>query len=260
MDDLSQVIGGIPYRMALAGGWIDQPFVSAHNPNPPGSMVVVGLQPVTRFMDRCGMATSTRRVAQKLWGNRLPGGDPLRLARELYGAENAGKSEPSGAQDMIGLIVPGINRLDFDCRVDGGYFPSHIETCLDFDVARWLEGAVALVPVNQRPAGYNPLETRRLEPDWIERLGHSGKDCFSAIVNKDLAALGQSFNECMRCWEAILPGTVRHPTIDVDLTGLLAYYQRRYAGAMYSGCGGGYLVVAADEPVPGSFRVQVRLD
>ena len=35
------VIGAIPYRMALAGGWIDQPFVSRHNPAPPGSMVVV---------------------------------------------------------------------------------------------------------------------------------------------------------------------------------------------------------------------------
>jgi hypothetical protein len=28
---------------------------------------------------------------------------------------------------------------------------------------------------------------------------------------------------------------------------------------MYSGCGGGYLIVAADEPVPGSFTVNVRI-
>ncbi|GEM_PF-6845641 len=31
----------IPYRLALAGGWIDQPFVSERNPEPPGSMVVI---------------------------------------------------------------------------------------------------------------------------------------------------------------------------------------------------------------------------
>jgi hypothetical protein len=44
------VIGRIPYRLALAGGWIDQPFISRHNPRPPGSMVVVGVEPTFRFM------------------------------------------------------------------------------------------------------------------------------------------------------------------------------------------------------------------
>jgi hypothetical protein len=66
-------------------------------------------------------------------------------------------------------------------------------------------------------------------------------------------------NECMQCWEAILPGTVRHPAITVDLLGILHHYQSRYAGAMYSGCGGGYLYVVSDDPVPGSLRVQVRI-
>src|SRR5512133_522174 len=98
--DITGLIGKIPYRMALAGGWIDQPFVSQYNPNPPGSMVVVGLEPTFRFMDRCGMGTSTRRVAAQLWGDRLPEGDPNDLMRALYQAENQGKREPSGSQDM----------------------------------------------------------------------------------------------------------------------------------------------------------------
>ena len=51
----------------------------------------------------------------------------------------------------------------------------------------------------------------------------------------------------MKCWETLLPQTVRHPLITVDLTGLLKAYQRRYPGAMYSGCGGGYLIVASEE-------------
>ena len=58
-------------------------------------------------------------------------------------------------------------------------------------------------------------------------------------------------NECMRCWQAILPHTVRHPTLQVDLLGILRYYQACYPGAMYSGCGGGYLYVVSEEPVPG---------
>src|SRR5512143_201596 len=93
---LTDVIGAIPYRMALAGGWIDQPFVSRLNPSPPGSMVVVALRPRCGFMDRCGMGTSTRKIAMRIWNGFLPGGDPARRVRELYQAENEGKDEPSG--------------------------------------------------------------------------------------------------------------------------------------------------------------------
>ncbi len=64
--------GAIPNRLQLAGGWIDQPFVSRHNPEPPGSMVVVQIEPNFRPMDRSGIASGTRAVAMKLWRGRLP--------------------------------------------------------------------------------------------------------------------------------------------------------------------------------------------
>ena len=56
-------------------------------------------------------------------------------------------------------------------------------------------------------------------------------------------------NECMTCWEAILPHTVRHPTIARDLLAILGQYQSKCAGAMYSGCGGGYVYVVSETPV-----------
>jgi hypothetical protein len=255
---LTDVIGRLPYRMAFAGGWIDQPFVSAHDPEPPGSMVVVAIEPTGRFMDRCGMGTSTRRVAAKLWDDMLPDGDPAELVRALYAEENRGQKDPSGSQDMIGLIYPGVNRLDYDVRHEGGFFPAHIESCNDLGVARWLESVIYMVPIAQRPPGYNPLGIQNLDPAWVRRLGQTGRDCYDAILAMDTQALGASMNDCMRCWEALLPHVVRHPTITVDLMGILSYYQARYPGAMYSGCGGGYIYVVAEEPVPGAFQVRVR--
>ena len=122
---ITDLIGRIPYRLALAGGWIDQPFVSKHNPSPPGSMVVVNIEPEFRFMDRAGICGSTRSVAMKLWGDAIPDGDPAELVQELYNTENKGKAEPSGSQDMIGLIYPGINRLDYDLQLSrGAYSPA----------------------------------------------------------------------------------------------------------------------------------------
>lgn len=257
--DITGVIGKIPYRLALAGGWIDQPFVSRLNPSPPGSMVVVALEPSFRFMDRCGMGTSTRNVAMRLWDSELPNREPAQLVRELYAAENKDKLEPSGSQDMAGIIYPGINRLDYDASFEGGYFPVHVESNNDPDLAAWLEDIIHILPVAQRPDGYSPLGIKNLDPDWIHRLGRSGRDCYQAILSKDLVGLGEAMNECMRCWEVILPHTVHHPALTVDLMGLLTYYQDRYAGAMYSGCGGGYLFVVSDEPVPGEIQVKIRI-
>jgi hypothetical protein len=255
---LADLIGAIPYRMAFAGGWIDQPFVSRCNLSPPGSMVVVALEPTFRFMDRSGMATGTRYVALRLWQGKLPERAPAELVRELYAEENRGKPEPSGSQDMIGLIYPGVCRLDFDASHEGGVFPVHIESNNDPGIARWLERVIHMVPVAPRPEGYNPLGVKNLDRHWICRLGQSGKDCYDAILRRDAQALGASMNECMKCWEAIVPQTVRHSTLTVDLPALLGYYQSRYPGAMYSGCGGGYLHVVSEEEVPGSLRIKVR--
>ena len=257
--DITDIIGKIPYRMAFAGGWIDQPFVSKLNPSPPGSMVVVALEPVFRFMDRCGMGTSTRKVAMELWNDALPDGDPAELVRTLYAEENRGLPEPSGSQDMAGLIYPGVNRLDFAFDHEGGYFPQHVESNNDPAVARWLETVIHMVPIAPRPDGYNPLGEKNLDPAWIRRLGQSGKSCFDAIITKNTEALGASMNECMTCWETILPHTLRHPTITIDLVAILGYYQSRYAGAMYSGCGGGYVYVVSEQSVPGGMGVKVRV-
>ncbi len=257
--DIGDVIGRIPYRIALAGGWIDQPFVSKHNPSPPGSMVVVSLEPTFRFMDRSGIAAGTREVALKLWPGCLPARNPQELVRELYAAENERKADPSGSQDMIGLIYPGVSRLDYEYPCHDGIFPKSIVSNNDPQISRWLEGALHVLPVAPRPEGYNPLGEKNLDPEWVRRLGESGKDCYAAIQAKDSLKLGASLNECMRCWETILPNTVRHPTLTVDLLEILKFYQSRYPGAMYSGCGGGYLFVASDDPVPGAFHVNIRL-
>lgn len=222
-------------------------------------MVVVQIEANFRPMDRSGIASGTRAVAMKLWNGRLPKRPLEKLVRELYAVENKGKTEPSGSQDMIGLIYPGVNRLDYDFNVHGGVFPSHIESCNSSRVAKWLSHVLHLVPVEPRPDGYSPLGVKRLKSEWVSKLGRSGQDCYDAIVKMDVEALGKSFNLNMRCWETLLPNVVRHPALRVDLMPILKAYQKQYPGAMYSGCGGGYLIVASRKTVPGAFKVTVRV-
>ena len=69
---LAKYLGSIPNRLQLAGGWIDQPFVSRHNPKPPGSMVVVQIEPDFRPMDRSGIASGTRAIAMSFGRANCP--------------------------------------------------------------------------------------------------------------------------------------------------------------------------------------------
>ncbi len=257
---LTDIIGRIPYRLALAGGWIDQPFVSQHNPSPPGSMVVVNIEPGFRFMDRAGICGSTRSVALKIWNNELPKNKTRdQLVRELYEAENKDKAEPSGSQDMIGLIYPGISRLDYDYKQNGGTYPVHIESINELDIAQWLSRVINIVTFMPRPLGFNPLAVKNLTPEWVCRLGQAGKDCFNAISRKDSRKFGETLNENMRCWDALLPYNLRDPVLSPELLDLLEFYQLNYDGAMCSGPGGGYFYVISDKPVPGAFHPTVRL-
>jgi hypothetical protein len=221
-------------------------------------MVVVNIHPTQEFMHRAGMATGTRKVALRIWPDGIPDRPVADLVKELYAEENKNLPEPSGSQDMIGLLYPGVNRLDYDFAHESGIFPRHIESNNDPAVAAWLEKIVHLVPVAPRPEGYNPLGIKKLDPTCVRDLGQTGKDCFDAIVRRDIIALGQSMNRCMACWAALLPHVVAHPTITVDLMPILKQHQARYPGAMYSGCGGRYLYVVSDEPIPGALKIKIR--
>ena len=48
---------------------------------------------------------------------------------------------------MVGLLYPGVCRLDYDASVEGGVFPSAIESCSAPEVARWLERVIKVLPV-----------------------------------------------------------------------------------------------------------------
>ncbi len=85
----------IPYRLDLAGGWLDQPFVSKHGKGP---VLTISLEPVIEYNERSGMASSSRRRAVELWQTDLPEGDLERLAKTLFAFEN-----PPGTGNLCGL-------------------------------------------------------------------------------------------------------------------------------------------------------------
>ncbi len=237
-----------PYRLCLAGGWIDQPWISKINP---GSVVVAQIWPTMNFNDRSGLATSSRKIGIKLWGDNYPKGDHAENARLLFGAENPpGKPYISGSQDHIGLLYPGLNRLYYK----GGYWPEKIESKTDSDTCEWLSEVISLVPMEPRPQGYDPLKIMNLKKNLIKELGEAGDNCWSAILKKDMEGLGKSMTDTFLTWRKILPLTIPdHVMQEMELK-----YLPNYPGAITSGSGGGYVIIVSEKPVEGAVKIRVR--
>jgi cytidyltransferase-like protein len=236
-----------PYRLCLAGGWMDQPWVSEIYP---GSAVVAQIWPTIEFNNRSGLATSSRDFGIKIWGNRYPDGDPLENAKILFGAENPpGTEYVAGSQDHLGLLLPGVNGLYYT----GKYWPEKISSTVDKDICDWLSDVIYMIPLSPRPDGYNPLTEMHLEKPYIRELGEAGDQCWESIVRKDIKGLGKSMTDSLLAWKKILPLTVPD-----DILKEVEKYISDYPGAITSGCGGGYIIVVSEKEIEGAIRIKVR--
>ena len=238
----------LPYRIDLAGGWLDQPFVSQLAA---GAVIVASLSLDRDLDERCGMATSTRRAAQRLWGERLPPGDPLAIAQALFACENPpGKSPISGSQDALGIALPGVHRLYYA----GGHWPRAITSINDEETLAWLESKLSLVPTFPRPDGFDVLHESHLTAEAVGLLAQAANACWQAIEHRDVTALASAVQRnCAaqrilfpRMWSAELT-----PYIDLNSAPALAY---KLAGAG----GGGYLMIVSEKPVPNGIPVRIR--
>jgi len=237
-----------PYRICLAGGWMDQPFVSKFGA---GSVVVVNIHPTIKFNLRSGMATSTRnKWWGEIWDKNLFNNDPEELAKLLFGFENPpGSTYVSGSQDALGLCLPGINRLYYN----GNYWPEKITRCVDPDICDWLERSLRLVEIADRPDGYDPLQQQNLTTEGVARLGKSGDDAWDAIMEKDIVKLGKAITATHRAWGELLPLTT---TVEIERK-CNTYADVSY-GRITSGCGGGYIILITDKVISGSFGIEIK--
>jgi galactokinase/mevalonate kinase-like predicted kinase len=238
----------MPYRLELAGGWLDQPSVSSLKS---GSVVVTSVQLQADANERSGLAGSTRETAMRLWGGVLPVRDSVTQARFLFGAENPPGTETiSGSQDALGILLPGINRLDYT----GKFWPEHIDSLGDEETYDWLERHIALVPLGPRPASLDVASTQGITATNAQRLAEGSAEFLEGLERHDLDRIGRSFSTMLAAqaamFPAMLPDTIR-PVIQA-----LAANSH---GVKFTGAGGGgYLLVASSVSVPGAVPYHIR--
>ncbi len=245
--DLREV-SRIPYRIDLAGGWSDQPFVSRHFP---GSVITVSIEPTIEFNDRSGMATSTRRKAMELWGPCLPSDNYEKLAHMLFCCNNPpGTEEISGSQDAIGIVYPGLAKSDYA----GQYWPIRITSVQDETALQFLEKTINLIPLGPRPGGFNVLGSKNITADGAQALAEATERCWSAIVNQDPVLLGAQVRLAFEAQVAMFPDMVTTEILD-----FIRKYEQQALGWKISGAGGGgYLILITENPLPHALRINVR--
>lgn len=195
----------LPTRLDLAGTWIDQPYVSCYHP---GWALTISLEPSFEIRDRCGLSTSTRNVIKRIWPYQLPNMDPETLARLVFCFENHPEREDgiiSGAQDAIGICVPGLCRHYYDNH----FWPDKIETCEDEAVLQWLESHLCMVPMDPRRPGCSVVEGMDITPAKVAALAGAADRCWESIMNMNLDAFAAAYRDSFEAQVAMFPAMVQ---------------------------------------------------
>ena len=243
-----RTIDQMPYRIDLAGGWLDQPFVSKLYPGP---VLTISLEPTIAFNERSGMATSTRNKAIDLWGPRLPAGDPEKLAKVLFCYDNPpGTTTISGSQDAVGIVYPGLARAHYA----GEYWFTRIDHVRDEMTLQFIEKALYLVPLGPREAGYDPLAEQNLTVENAKALADAANACWDAILAHDLPAFGLQVRRAFEAQVALFPNMVSD-----EICSLIDQYRDVALGWKLSGAGGGgYIIFVSETPIPDAVRISIR--
>ena len=232
---LKEQICTIPTRLDLAGTWIDQPYVSCFAP---GWAITVSLVPTFEVRERCGLSTSTRNMIKRIWPLKLPDMDPEMLARLVFCFENHPEREDgiiSGAQDAIGICVPGLCRHYYDNH----FWPEKIETCEDESILQWLESPLVMIPMEPRRPGCSVVEGKDITELKVKALAKAADRCWDAIMKKDLMAFAEAYRDSFNAQTAMFPAMIQgcvQSFIDKYKDKVLAYKMPGAGGGGYLAC------------------------
>ncbi len=238
----------LPYRIDLAGTWIDQPYVSKYHP---GWAITLSLEPVVEYNERCGMSTSTRNAAKKIWPYHLPLEKPEKMAEILFKYENTpGSTLISGAQDAIGICMPGLARHYYD----NAYWPKQFENIHEEDILTWLEKHIYMVLLWPREPGLDLLGDTYINEDNVKQLAKASEDTWNAIKEKDLSKFSKAFSASFLAQTTMFPSML-NDKINAEIE---RYKDRALAWKLAGAGGGGYLILVSDKPIEGAMRIKVR--
>jgi len=238
----------IPYRIDLAGGWLDQPYVSKYAS---GAVITICIEPDYEFNDRSGMSTSSRKKAIELWQTDIPDGDKEKLAKTLFCFENPpGTKYVSGSQDSLGITMPGLNRFSYD----GDYWPVAMESNCNDDLLQWIEDRIWMIPLYPRIDSYDVLANTCINADGAMDLSKAAENCWNALLSKNAELTGKAMIDSFNAQIKMFPDMVNN-----DIMSQIDVFKPDVLGWKVSGAGGGgYLIFFSEKPLKNAIQIRIR--
>lgn len=235
----------IPYRVELSGGWLDQPCV---NTLVSGSVIVMSIEPTIEFNDRSGMATSSRKKAIELWQTQIPAGNREQLAKMIFCMENPpGTKAVSGSQDQLGILLPGLNKLNYD----NGFWPVSIESITDDDTLKFVSEHLYLIQLPRRKQGYDVLAKTNINLGSAKKLAETTERVWAAIKARDVESWGKATTEDFNAQVEMFPAM-----LSTEMQEAIDKYRDQVCGWKVTGCGGGgYLFLISKTPIENAIKV-----
>ena len=125
---------------------------------------------------------------QKICPVKLPKMDPEMLARLVFCFENNPERHDdiiSGAQDSIGICVPGLVRHYYD----NNFWPEKIESTQDEMTLRFLEDHLVMIPMEPRRPRGSVVEGKDITPEKVKALADAADACWKAMPALTQAAV-----------------------------------------------------------------------
>jgi len=169
----------------------------------------------------------------------------------LFSYENPpGTNIIAGSQDSIGIVYPGLNRIDLYRR---------FLACKDYDGA-WrmhfiLDWRTFIFDYAcPRENNYHVLVNTFINKGNAEALRNAAENTWDALLVKDLEKFGEFFRKSFEAQIKMFPNMIYD-----DIFHVIDKYKDSACGWKLSGAGGGgYLIFVSQKPIKGAMQIKIR--
>ena len=186
-----------------------------------------------------------------MWHSQIPQGDPADLAKLLFCVENPpGTTNVSGSQDQLGIVMPGVNKLNYD----NGYWPVSVESSTDCEILNFAARHINLIMLPPRANDYNVFANSNVNVKSAAKLADAANRIWGGLLAKDIVAWGKATTDCFEAQLEMFPEMCTS-----DMKNIIEKYRDVALGWKVSGSGGGgYFIMISEDTIPDAIKVVPR--
>ena len=156
----------------------------------------------------------------------------------------------SGSQDQLGILLPGLNKLNYD----NGYWPVSIDSVNEDKILDFVERNLWLIQLPPRKNGFDIFSGKNITESAVRQLAESAEKAWGALLACDAKELGVQMTRCFDAQVSLFPNTMTS-----EILAAVEQYRSIATGWKLTGAGGGgYLLLVSEREIPNAIKIHIR--